>query len=137
MKDYEFLPHTSDEQFRAYGTSLEEAFKNAAYALTDIMTDHTTIKNTVKKDISVEAENNEALLYDFLEHFLFLVDSENFLLHEITNLKISENELIATVNGDDQVENYDINTHIKAVTYQQMFIKKENDTYSLQVIVDI
>mgnify|MGYP006451174011 FL=1 len=39
MKNYEFLEHTADEKFRAYGKTLEEAFINAALATAKIMTD--------------------------------------------------------------------------------------------------
>ncbi len=137
MKKYEYLPHTSDEKFRAYGNSIEEAFENAAYALTDVITDHTKIKKNITKKISVESEDYESLLYDFLEEFLILLDSEDFLLCSIKSIKIDDNKLKAELVGDNKIENYDIKTHVKAVTYQQMFVEKKNDLYVLQVIVDI
>lgn len=137
MKSYRFLPHTADAKFRAYGRTLEEAFINSAYAITDVITDHTKIKQTTEKTIKVESENQESLLYDFLEQFLILLDSESFLLHEVKELKIEENKLTAKVAGDTHPENYEIDTHIKAVTYQEMFIKKEDNQWVIQVIVDI
>ena len=36
---HKFLPHTADVKFRAYGKSLEEAFSNAALALTEVIAD--------------------------------------------------------------------------------------------------
>lgn len=137
MKPYEFLPHTADAKFRAYGKTLEEAFTNAAYAMADVITDHRKIKPTAEKTISVESENKEALLYDFLEQFLILLDSEGFLLNKIKELKIKNNKLTAKITGDTNPKKYEIKTHIKAVTYQEMFIKKEKGVYMIQVIVDI
>jgi len=137
MKPYKYLPHTADTKFQAYGKTLEEAFINSAYAMTDVITDHTKIKPTTEKSFEVESENKEALLYDFLEQFLILLDSESFLLSKIKELKIKNNKLTAKVTGDTHPENYEIETHIKAVTYQEMFIKKEKDQYVIQVIVDI
>lgn len=134
---YEFLEHTADAKFRAYGKTLDEAFQNAAYAMTDVITDHTKIKPEIKKTISVESENKEALLYDFLEQFLVLLDSENFILNKIEKLEIKDNKLTAEVAGDNHPENYKIKTHIKAVTYQEMFIKEEKEQFIIQVIVDI
>lgn len=137
MKPYEFLPHTADTKFRAYGKTLEEAFINSAYAMTDVITDHKKIKPTTEKTFEVESENQESLLYDFLEHFLVLLDSEGFLLNKITKLTITDNKLTANVAGDTHPENYEIHTHVKAMTYQEMFIKKEKEGYVVQVIVDI
>ena len=137
MKQYEFLPHTADAKFRAYGKTLEEAFMNAAYAMADVIIDHKKIKPITEKTISVESEDEKALLYDFLEQFLILIDSEGFLLAKIKELKIQNNKLTAKVTGDTHPEKYEAETHIKAVTYQEMFIKKEKETYVIQVIVDL
>ncbi len=137
MKPYEFLEHTADAKFRAYGKTLEEAFQNAAYAMTDVITDHTKIKPVIEKTISVESENKEALLYDFLEQFLILLDSEGFILNKIEEVKMQNNKITAKIIGDNHPEEYNIETHIKAVTYEEMFIKKEKDQWIVQVIVDI
>ena len=137
MKQYEYLEHTSDEQFRAYGRSWEEAFTNAAYAMFDIITDHTKVESILEKKFSIKAENKEALVYDFLEEFLYYVDAEGILLHEINDLNINNNTLTVKFSGDDETNRYDINTHIKAVTYQNMIVKKKNDRYIIQVVVDI
>ena len=137
MKKYKFLPHTADAKFQAYGKTLEEAFINAAYAMTDTITDHTKIKPAVEKVINIESENNEAMLYDFLEQFLILLDSEGFLLNKVKKLEIKGNKLTAKFTGDTNPDEYDIETHIKAVTYQEMFIKKEKGQYVIQVIVDL
>ena len=86
MKSYEFLEHTADIKVRAYGKTLEQAFINAAYALTNIVTKD-KIKKIIEKTIKVESEDEKSLLYDFLEQFLILIDSEGFLLAEIKELK--------------------------------------------------
>jgi len=141
MKPYEFLPHTGDVKFKARGKTLATAFKNAAYAFTDVMTDHTNIKKKISKRISIESEDEMSLLYDFLEEFVVLVDSKGFLLNNIEELKIIKKDkgfrLVAKVTGDRVNHTYDINAHIKAVTYQQMYVKKSKGTYILQVILDI
>ena len=141
MKAYEFFPHTADVKFRASGKTLEVAFKNAAYALTDTMTNHKKVKGKVNEKISIESEDKKALLYDFLEQFLILVDSEGFILNKVKSIKIGRNKkglkLTAKVIGDNKPEKYEVDAHIKAVTYQQMIVKKSNGMYILQVILDI
>ena len=137
MKKYEFLPHTADVKFRAYGKTMGEAFSNAALALTEVITDYNKVEPKVEKTIEVSSEDEKALLYDFLEQFIVLLDSESFLLNSIKEIKIEGNKLRAVIIGDTAVDKYKTETHIKAVTYQEMEIKKEKDKYMLQVVLDL
>jgi SHS2 domain-containing protein len=137
---YKFLPHTADAKFRAYGKNIEEAFKNAAYAMVSVITDD-KIKAKVKKKISIKSEDEKALLYDFLEQFLILLDTKGFLLAKVNKIKIKEEKkgfsLSAEIIGDNKPKNYQTKTTIKAVTYQEMFIRHEKGKVTLQVVVDI
>ena len=51
MKPYEFLPHTADVRIVARGKDSAEAFGNAAYAMTDVVTDHFKIEKKIEKKI--------------------------------------------------------------------------------------
>jgi len=137
MKGYKFLPHTADVRIEAYGKSLEEAFTNSAYATTDVVTDHSKVAAVVEKEFTAEGENQESLLYDFLEQFLILIDADGFLLHEIKELKISGNNLSVKCVGDSYSEKYEIHTHVKAITYQEMSIEESKDGFVIKFIVDI
>lgn len=138
---YIYLPHTADAKFRAFGASLDEAFMNAAYAMTDVITDHTKVKSKVKKKISIKSEDEKALLYDFLEKLLILLDAKRFLLSKVKEIKIEQSKkgflLNALILGDTKPEKYETKTTIKAVTYQEMEIKKEKGKVTVQVVVDI
>jgi len=136
MKKFEFLEHTADAKFLAYGKNLEEAFSNAAAALFTIMTDITKIKPKIKKHIVVNSSGKQAMLYDFLEELIFLMDTEAFLLHEVKNLKITGSTLDADAYGD-KGDGYDVHTQVKAITYNDMFIKEEEDLVTVQVVPDL
>ena len=142
MKPYIFLPHTADIKFRAYGKSMEKAFENAAYALTDSMVNHKKVKALKTLKISVKSEDEKALLYDFLEQFLILADSKGFLLSNVKKLKIKPFDgkglsLTAEIVGDTRIEKYDVDTHIKAVTYEEMIVEEDQGEVMVQVILDI
>jgi len=137
MLKYEFLEHTADAKFRAYGKNLEECFSNAALAMTAIMTNPANVEPRITKSINITGKDLKNLLYNFLEEFLFLLDSENFILNEVRDLKIipkgKEYILSATAIGDYVDDKYEIETGIKAVTYMDMEVK---ESY-VQVVVDI
>src|SRR3989344_2276882 len=86
---YRFLEHTADVLFEAYGKELEDLFANAALATEEIMIDLKTLQTVEKKEIKIEAENVEDLLFNFLEELLFLKDTELFLCKEF-ELKIKK-----------------------------------------------
>ena len=134
---FKFISHTADLKFQAFGKNLEEVFKNSALALSNSIYDG---KVKEKKTFKIKAQGHdlENLLYEFLEEFLVLFDSKNFLLSKIKNLKLDEKKLKieAEIVGDDVI-NYETSMHIKAITYNEMFVKKEKDKWISQVVVDI
>ncbi len=136
IKKFKFLKHTADVKFSAEGKTLEEAFTNSALALKETITRNVKIASKIKKEINVEGKDSESLLYNFLEEFLFLLDSESFIFSRIENLNISKNKLNAVVYGD-KMENYGFTNDVKAITYSEMKIKKNNLGYSIVGVFDV
>ena len=137
---FEFLEHTADAKFLAYGKTIEEAFSNAAIATFEIMTETQKIQKKIRKDIDISAKNIESLLYEFIEHLLFLVDTEAFLLRSVDKITIKKTDkgyvLHATIDGDN-AKGYEVKTQIKAATYADMFIKETKNNVTIQMVVDI
>ncbi|MEA3430405.1 MAG: archease [Nanoarchaeota archaeon] len=138
---YKYLEHTADVKFRAYGDTLEEAFINAAYAYQDVVSDHTKIKPNITKTINIKSEDDKSLLYDFIEEFIVLLDTDTFLLAEIKSIKITKtdnkHQLTAEIVGDNKPEQYEILTHAKAMTYQEMKIEETDEGFMVQVVIDL
>jgi len=133
---FKYIEHTADIQFQAFGSSIEEAFENSALAMFNAMSEG-KVKETMKKKISVSGKDKEALLYNFLEELLFLFDSSGFFLSKINTIKIKNNKLTAIVSGD-KADKYEIKLDVKAVTYNNMFVKKNKEgKYTIQVVLDV
>ena len=122
---YEFLKHTADVKFRAKAMSLAKAFEESASALFETMRGNINILEQEEKTIDVNGENLENLLYNFLEEFLFLLDSEDFLISEIKSLDIDDKnyKLRMKVSGD-AAKNYHFTNDVKAITYNDMRIER-------------
>lgn len=160
---FKFLEHTADVKFQSFGKSLEEAFENSALAMFNAMYDG-KVNTKIRKKIKVEGKDMESLLYNFLEELLFLLDSENFVLSKIDKIsiitnanKVSEHRLASRISKDDneskskqkeeykleaeilgdKAENYKFNLDVKAVTYNEMFVKKQGNKFICQVVVDV
>ena len=136
-KKFKFLAHTADIKFQAFGNSIEKVFENSALALFNTIY-YKKIKEKIKFKIKTQGHDLESLLYNFLEEFLILIDSRNFLPSKIKNLKIDLRKFkIETEILGDNAKNYEISMHVKAITYNEMFIKKQNNKWIAQVVLDI
>jgi len=139
---FEFLEHTADVYIRAFGKTMEEAYSNSALAMFEVMTDTDKIGQTKQENVEVEAEDQYALLYNWLEILLVKFETEGMLYSkfEITDWKETEEnfKFKAKIWG----EKYDAQKHpqkvgVKAVTYHRMMIIREKDSAVLEFILDI
>jgi len=136
---YEFLPHTADAKFVAHGKTLEECFRNAGRAMFAIMTDIDKVEPKISLPFEFTANKPEAALFDFLDQLIFLLDTERFVLHdcELRIMQKNEKYIVSGTAVGDRVDNYDVSGNVKAVTYNDMELKKDADGWTCQVVVDI
>lgn len=129
---YEYLEHTADIKFRAYGNDLNEVFENAAMAFFDSITNTKKVKPTIKKVIKIKAEDLKSLMYDFLEELLFIHETDKYLFSKF-NVEIKDLSLTATLYGEKISKKHELKNLVKAVTYNDMIV---TDTMA-QVVIDI
>lgn len=139
---FEFLEHTADILIAAHGQNTEEAFQNAALAMFEVMTDTTKVNPTQEDSFEVDAEDEYALLYSWLEALLvkFEVNGMLYSKFKIHSLEESEEgfKLKATAWGEKfSAEKHPQKVAVKAVTYHRMEIIKEIDKVTLEFILDI
>jgi SHS2 domain-containing protein len=143
MRKYEFFDKTADAKFRSYGFTIEESFSNALEAMHSIVFKIEDIKNyefdKEVREISVEGQNLEALLYNFLEESIFLLAAELFvgLAENIIIIKEEDTYKLAAVLKGSQAINFESNGEVKAVTYNEMYVKETDSGYECQVVVDL
>jgi SHS2 domain-containing protein len=133
---FKFLEHTADIKFKASGKDIEEVFDNSALALKEVICGKMRIKKKKEKIIKIDGKDFESLLYNFLEEIIYLLDAENFLISNIKEIKIKNLKLKAVIVGDE-ASNYKFTNNVKAVTYNEMFVKKEKGKWIAQVVVDV
>jgi len=140
MKKFEIVPElaTADVCFRAFGSSIEEVFENAALAMFEIIVDTKKVKQELVEKIKIESEDLEALLFDFLSELIYLHDVKNLVFSKF-NVKVEKNKkyhLFATMEGC-KMSGLKLRGQVKAVTYHLMQIKQEKGIWTAQVILDM
>ncbi len=142
-RGYRFHEHTADIIIEAWAPSLEGLFEEAAKAITEVMTDPARVEPREERRIESQGFDLENLLLRFLEEILVLHDSEGLLfrdykVHRITREAPEDYRVQATAWGEKyDPRKHESRTHVKAITYALMEIKKENGTWRTRFTIDI
>ncbi|MGE5575000.1 MAG: archease [Ignavibacteria bacterium] len=139
---FDFLEHTADVYVQAHGKTMEEAYENAALSMFETMTDTTKIAQVQEEVVEVEAEDQYALLYNWLEALLVKFETENMLYSrfQISDWKETAESFHfkARVWGEKfNSEKHPQKVAVKAVTYHRMVVIRELDRVILEFILDI
>ena len=134
----------ADIAFDAWGGTLEELFTGAAEATMEVMVeDLTAVRPLVTVDISIVQDDEEMLLFDFLNELIFYKDARRLLLLP-ARLAIAKLEgdggytLQAALQGEViEVGRHRLNTDVKAVTMLRFSVTRSADGWRATVVLDV
>ncbi len=139
---FRFLEHTADVYFVASGRSIEEALRNAARAMFEVITDTSKVDVDTCFEVSDTCYDMFNCVYRWLEDLLILHDSRNLVFKDF------EFRFVGGGNGEYKFvgkacgEVFDPAKHeprkaVKAVTYSLMNIEQEGWCWKVYVVLDI
>lgn len=139
MKSFEYLEHTADIKFRAYGKTPEEMLENAALALFSAMTDLSKVEAKETWKAELKSPDLEQLAYSWLSEIVFLFETESAVFSKFKVVLEQKDEL--TLHAEIGGERLDLNKHafdneVKAITLHEFSVKK-NDVWCIQVVLDV
>ena len=137
-KPYEIIEHTADFGIRVRGKYLEDLFVNAAKSLFQIIAERKSSKAGRDKRlrIKISAEDSEELFINWLNELLSLSAVKGLIFNHFKINKLESCVLQAQVSGSS-VDNYRINTEVKAATYHKLKIEKGVSGWQAEVIFDV
>lgn len=133
---YELLDHTADVGFRATGETLAEAFESATQAFADIVAYEDKPEPTDELRVEAEADDPEALLFDYLDRLIYTQDVEGVVVVD-ADVEADQRSfcldavLRITPIGDEAY------LDIKAPTYSEMLAEKDDGGWALEAVLDI
>lgn len=141
---YEFLDDVAiaDIAFRAWGKDLEELFKAAGDATVNAMIDNLdAIELRETRTFSLENDELDLLLFNFLQELVYYKDSELLMLRA-QQVQIEETDAKYQLSAVTTGERLDPNRHqqrvdVKAVTLHRFQLEKTDDGWTAMVILDI
>jgi len=131
---YFLLDHTADLALHVRGGSREELFTNAALGMFAQMADVRGVPLVVRREISLEAYDDEALLVAWLSELLYLreIHREAYARFQV-RLPVP-GKLEGVAEGGPWSA---FSRPIKAVTYHGLKIKHINEGYSVSIVFDV
>ncbi len=140
MLNYTFFDHTADIGVEIFGQTRKELFANASLALKEILFDipSTEPLRGRKKIITVEGADTTDLLINYLREILYLVNGEGWIVRNAEITRCGSKRLTANLQLEpfDQ-KKYAIKVELKAVTYHNASVKKEQSGWRAKVIFDV
>lgn len=138
MRPFHTLEHTADIGFEAFGATREQAFANAARALTSLIVAPESILPREEMALRTEGSDVPSLLVNWLSEILYRFDAEGWLFRDFEIQNLADRSLAATARG----ERFDRARHqpkllVKAITYHQLEFRKTEEGWRAQVYVDV
>jgi tRNA nucleotidyltransferase (CCA-adding enzyme) len=135
---WEHFPHQADVGVRGLGATLEQAFEQAALALTTVITDPAIVAPKEMLELSCMAPDAELLLVDWLNSLIFEMVTRNMLFSRF-EVHLEDNHLTAKAWGEAlEVARHHPAVEIKGATYTALKVAKQpGGGWLAQCVVDV
>jgi SHS2 domain-containing protein len=135
---WEHFPHQADVGVRGLGVTQEQAFEQAALALTAVVTDLAIVEPKEMLQLSCAAPDAELLLVDWLNSLIFEMVTRNMLFSRF-EVHLEDNRLNAKAWGEALVvARHHPAVEIKGATYTALKVAKQSDgSWLAQCVVDV
>lgn len=148
MHGFEPLDISGDAGIRAFGSSLQDLFANAAIGMYSLMTDLGRVEETEKLSVTVGGLSLEGLLVAWLNELVFRFDAYGYIgrIIVITDFSPAEDALAGaedfSLTASLAGETFEPTRHegrllIKAATYHDLRVVKKEGQWTADIIFDI
>jgi tRNA nucleotidyltransferase (CCA-adding enzyme) len=135
---WEHYSHPADMGIRGFGAGKEEAFAQAALALTAVIAELSRVQPKKEIEIRCEEQDDEALFVSWLNALIYQMATRNLLFSKF-DVSIKDHQLLAKVWGDTlNVEKHRPVVEVKAATYADLKVAQNADgSWLAQCIIDV
>jgi tRNA nucleotidyltransferase (CCA-adding enzyme) len=135
---WEHFPHGADMGVRGVGASKEQAFEQAALALTAVITDPHTVMPVACVEVACEAPDDEFLLVDWLNALVYEMATRRMLFSRF-EVHLEDGRLQGRMWGERvDVARHQPAVEVKGATYTNLLVTRAAaDSWLAQCVVDV
>lgn len=140
MGRVESYDHTADLGLRIFAPDLDDLFRTAAAGLFDvIVVNRKDVRIGETEPVRLSADSTEELLVDWLNELIFRSETRHRLYAQF-DVAIDPTGCVleGTIGGEEiDRERHTLDHEVKAATRHGLSLRRENDEWVAEVIVDI
>jgi SHS2 domain-containing protein len=135
---YQVFDHTADVGLRVFAPDRSSLFAEAARALFSlVVVNLDAVQAVEERRYELAGEQDEYLLFDWLNELLYTFETEHLLLCEF-QIDLGPAGLRATGRGERvDRSRHELDHEVKAITYHGLKVERTGDGWMAEVIVDI
>ena len=135
---WEHFPHEADVGVRGIGRTREEAFEQAALALTAVITDPVTVDAAETVTLACESDDDDLLLYDWLNALVYEMATRGLVFGRF-RVEIDGHRLTASASGEPvRPEKHRPTVEVKGATVTELSVRRDADgRWRAQCVVDV
>ncbi len=130
---FEEIQHTADVALRVWSRELPELFVEAARGLNALAGAVPVSGRGVRRTFQAEAPDAESLLVAFLSELIYYAEQEN-LGFEAFDVHIADNRISVVMEGAPLAA---LRKAIKAVTFHNLAIRRNEHGYEVEIVFDV
>lgn len=137
-RGYDYFDHQADVGIVGFGTSLQEAFGEAAVAMFNLMVDVSRVEPRDEVDIECQGADTEELFVEWLNTLLAQADIHGMVFSQFSVQRINGHRLSGVARGEKlDPDRHRAKLEVKAATYSMLSVQGAGDRWSVRCVVDV
>jgi len=134
---WEHYEHEADMGVRGFGTTREEAFEQAALALTAVVSDPGLVEPRERVAIECEAPDEELLFAEWLNALIYEMSTRKMLFGKF-HVRFDDGRVIGEAWGEPvEPTRHHPAVEVKGATYTTLHVAGNKDRWVAQTVVDV
>jgi len=134
---WEHFEHDADVGVRGLGATRDQAFEQAALALTAVITSPSEVRSSESVTIACSAKTDDMLLFEWLNAIVFEMATRKMLFGEF-RVHSNDHELHATATGEPvDVTRHHPAAEVKGATCTELVVLQSEGGWTAQCVVDV
>lgn len=137
MHNHKLIGHTADIRAGLCSESMAGLLVSAYDAVLEIYGLSPAGEGSAVREISVNAQDNEELLVEFINSLLYLVQTEKFWPRAVDKTEVSGFNARVVLSGKNRENGVPISREIKAATFHGLVVKNDGKNFTAEVFFDL
>lgn len=135
---YEYFDVAADVGVRAWGSTLGEAFAQAALGVFALTIAPDGVEEREPREVRAQGDSLESLLVSWINECLYVHEIESFAVHRVEVTTLTPALVHGVLHGEEiDATRHRRGTVVKAATYHEVAVRQGPERVEVSVIVDV